>query len=618
MALSKPTTPHRARRIRAAVRMMTHSQLLSVPFVLSTIALFTLDSLPVYFGKAFDGGQLKDPGAAFIGSTLSVTVLLGVIYVGKRSWLSTPFAKRHPAVTLWSIFFASLIGDSAAEMTLVSFNLTAQEIFSSVIDHAVYQTAVLIAINTITTPLLIHRETVKQLEETQLQILATTTAGDKRLSDERKGVVEQISSLVGKTLTSLSAQNPECSIDALRHAADIVVRPLSHHLATVEPNFAPPQRVEARLPDWNRLLTATMATPLVRPLMMATTVTTLMSRFTVARDNNNKSAQTFEAQVGQIAISLDFTRAGIALFQLAAVFLFTFTSAQVVLIFSRGPLIYASHRARWAINGTGLIVISLMTQTSLAFCFSFLNLPKTPADPLLLQAIYLLPLLVVSAGVGILRAINIRRDETILSLETTNDELSWHVAKINEALWRERQQLSRWLHGPLQAAIQAGVIQLQSALNAGAISETDIQNIRRNIRQALQGHDQPTEKSVNFMKDFESTRKLWQGVCRIDLIVEEQALERLRTDSLCASSALELLAEVTANAAIHGQATELKANLRLHSDRLLHISIWNNGVSARELRSSGLGERILSEITLDWSLDFQSSGTRLSATLPLA
>lgn len=617
LKIRKPNKP-RPHRVRRLLRQLAQPEVMNGPFLAASLALFSLDSLPIFFGEAFDGTKTQDSIVAIIAAVVSSIGLFAYWGLAQRIYLKRPSVVRHPAAAVWTVFVASNIGDALAQLAVSATGVFSGDLLKSSLDHGVYQTIALALIASVTNPLASHRQSVQSLYEIQAQLLSTRPAGQQALASERGAVVARISDLVERTLNVLQVALPNESIAALRGASEDVVRPLSHHLASEKPDFEPPAIKQSSPPQWRSVLSNALSTPLIQPFTMAATVTLLASRLTITSGNEDKSPQTIEFKLGALTLSLDFTRAGIALIELVVILLSTWAAAELIARISRSRLRAAESRQRWLISVMSLVAISLVAQVLVMAAFSYLRLPEIPQVTALTHILFVLPLVIISAGIGAFRVIQLRRAAVLEELTHINSDLKWEVAKINEELWQERRTLSRWLHGPVQAALQAGVIQLESDLQTTGVSEDSIESVRANVRAALLQVDEPQELVADFEGGVDSVKRLWAGVCSIHLEIEEGVRDRLVRDVLCASSVVELLGEACANAAIHGGATQVNASLQLQAQRLLKVEVTNNGPRMHELKSTGLGGQILDEITLEWGLEFGPTGARLTAVMPLA
>jgi anti-sigma regulatory factor (Ser/Thr protein kinase) len=78
------------------------------------------------------------------------------------------------------------------------------------------------------------------------------------------------------------------------------------------------------------------------------------------------------------------------------------------------------------------------------------------------------------------------------------------------------------------------------------------------------------------------------------------------------------LREGISNAIKHGQATEIEVEAKI-ADKLIELSIVNNGKAPVNKAGKGFGSKLYDELTLDWNLSEMADGrTKFGATIFIA
>ena len=82
----------------------------------------------------------------------------------------------------------------------------------------------------------------------------------------------------------------------------------------------------------------------------------------------------------------------------------------------------------------------------------------------------------------------------------------------------------------------------------------------------------------------------------------------------------EIVKEAISNAVRHGDARTAQVSMKLAEDGVINLTVANDGYAPRIGVRKGLGGALLDELTVDWSLDFDSATdqTILTARLPFS
>lgn len=204
-----------------------------------------------------------------------------------------------------------------------------------------------------------------------------------------------------------------------------------------------------------------------------------------------------------------------------------------------------------------------------------------------------------------------------LELEMQNSNLRWDLARSNEVAQQQNRIIATALHGRLQAALTAAVFRLQIALREGKSST-----------EALSAARHEAEKAVEFDVDFEESPRpisetiveladLWHGVCEVRYTGETSVLMLVDSDPVCARLCSELLIELCTNAIKHGHAHHVEISFEISNERILIVSIVNDGDEPKNL-NSGYGTELLNQSCIDWEQAEEAGLIKVTAQVPYA
>lgn len=112
----------------------------------------------------------------------------------------------------------------------------------------------------------------------------------------------------------------------------------------------------------------------------------------------------------------------------------------------------------------------------------------------------------------------------------------------------------------------------------------------------------------------------WQGVCDVEVQVDSASKKLVSKDPRLSMCVNEILKEAVSNAVRHGDARNAQASLKVADEGVLDLTITNDGSAPRIGGRKGIGSKLLDELTVDWSLGFDSATaqTILTARLPFS
>lgn len=231
----------------------------------------------------------------------------------------------------------------------------------------------------------------------------------------------------------------------------------------------------------------------------------------------------------------------------------------------------------------------------------------------------LIPVALLVGGVwaGLLslyRAVNERRALTEEELRQSVRRLQLVSSVLRRRSYIAHRKLSLVLHGPIQSALHA------AALRLAAVPEPDaalIATIRRDISDAVAQLDAASSPYAFLVDTLDDIAELWDGTCTVRWTMDHQTVRLLATSPDAAMSAAEIARECVTNAIKHGGATDIWITLARSGDGVL-ITALDDGVGVADGAVSGVGSRMLDELTVDWSRERQGRGTKVIARVAVS
>jgi len=221
--------------------------------------------------------------------------------------------------------------------------------------------------------------------------------------------------------------------------------------------------------------------------------------------------------------------------------------------------------------------------------------------------------LVVATILAIDAGVQSRRRDLEHGLNEVNEQLAWALARANGEFYLQRRALTRWIHGNLQAAINAAAISIDRARRQGHPTEGAVSDGIALIAGAIEAI--PEVPAPDLADAFENTMSTWKGTCEITWRVGPEALTRAAAQPAGAADIADIVVEAVANAVRHGKASRAVLVIAIEDDTAI-IKVADDGMPTTN--EPGLGSQILDEVCLDWSrAPGAGGGTELRVRIPL-
>lgn len=200
-----------------------------------------------------------------------------------------------------------------------------------------------------------------------------------------------------------------------------------------------------------------------------------------------------------------------------------------------------------------------------------------------------------------------------LELEAMTEELEWNVARIRESQYRSQRTLARNLHGSVQAKLASSYLELEQLNNIGAVSDSKIQETVAAIQQTIDSISIEPELPNDLKSVIQKIQENWAAIAEIQLDISAQDLEKIQKDPLCMATLLDVIPELVFNGIKHGAATRITIAIRFKSDRVIRLTVVDNGKNQLQGSKIGLGTKILNESSMAWNRERENNSTLTSA-----
>lgn len=374
--------------------------------------------------------------------------------------------------------------------------------------------------------------------------------------------------------------------DQLRNLVSEVVRPLSHQLAERVPLWESRAPTQIRL-NWKDVLSQITPERSLHPLLLsaATTATALT---------------TFIAFFGiELTIPL-----------VICSFVLLYFTARGLEILTRRVDASRSIALRFVMMTISLIAVAIP-----AGLVDAIILRETEDPWLVLKAgTIIIPIFGWSIALAAAAQAGSARIEN--EYQEAISRMSWLKARLNLVSWFEQGELARVLHGPVQSAINKGVLKLNSEENIGRNPDI-ISEIRREISSALSSDFNTVSENNAFEHRCTDLSAIWAGVCQIDIALSPTARAAVNNDVACGSLLWDVMTESCSNAIRHGGASWISVRIPDPAMNSITIEVINNGNEFVPESQPGLGSNLLDACTIAWNREREHNHTVLTAQLPL-
>jgi signal transduction histidine kinase len=193
--------------------------------------------------------------------------------------------------------------------------------------------------------------------------------------------------------------------------------------------------------------------------------------------------------------------------------------------------------------------------------------------------------------------------------EQVNIEIAQSISSVRKQLWRFRKNLSRELHGGLQAKLQVLALQIEKGLEVPMASLTDVQESLFSVVKSEEDSPVPITEFLKEQKEF------WEGVCEISFEVSQAVIEEVDSHAVVNECIREVIRESINNAIKHAKSSRISIQLKSSRDSIVDLFVLNSTNQPITATSdSNLGSRLFAELTDSWGIEYRPDSTELRAS----
>jgi len=186
-------------------------------------------------------------------------------------------------------------------------------------------------------------------------------------------------------------------------------------------------------------------------------------------------------------------------------------------------------------------------------------------------------------------------------LAQATEELEWNVARIREAHHQNQRSLARTLHGTVQAKLASAYLDLEKMNLEEEHNPERINQILAEIQDSIATFDVPQPAQNNLSKLIAKTQENWASVAVISFQISEEDLDSVHCDTLSVVALIDVIPELVFNAIKHGKANTIDISIKFTDERVVELTVQDNGKNELINLGSGIGTKILDESSISWN-----------------
>lgn len=195
------------------------------------------------------------------------------------------------------------------------------------------------------------------------------------------------------------------------------------------------------------------------------------------------------------------------------------------------------------------------------------------------------------------------------NMELVNNEAAESISTVRQQLWSIRKNLSRELHGGLQAKLQVLALQLEKGIEISPQSLVEVQGALFSVKDTNQIIQVSIDDFLQEQKEF------WGGVCEIKFSITPAVSVRIDSNVVINECIREVVREAINNAIKHAKSSNIVIELNLSGNTTIDLSVINSAdQSTTTFKDAGLGSKMMEELTDLWSIEYKDDSTELRAT----
>lgn len=521
----------------------------------------------------------------------------GLSWIVYRLFLGRPWWRRHVRSSVLVLLIL---------ITVIAIVVTAT--FPSTADgwSVLWRLVITLVVTALVVTLIDYRDDVGRERQAQQRLQRARSEGFEMVQSARQEIVQRMLDMLAESFDATSADT-DASERLRRFAAD-QVRPLSHELAEAMPVISTKNSTHSVRQTWMDALGEITARPLLRPLLMAISVTVLFVFTTV--EVTSRSDSPTPSNESSIAVNVDLGSLLLSFASLGLVFLTTWLGAWLATRITTPLLPRLSLRARIGLAIATVVLIAGMVVIVVEAIVSTLQWSSSGPGSLAQRLWLAVPIVGIAFAIVVIRSITETINQSRRRMQGLTEQLEWETARLENTLMQERQFYATQIHGPIQSAVAAAALRLESGNPSG---ET-LEQVRLDLESAVHAlaEGPPERRDVN--AEMVNLIDTWSGVCAVSVSIPEPVQVVLARDWVAGGTALDLVTEAVANAAMHGGAQNAWITMDFSDVDELLVEVVNDGHG--ELGGDrGLGTAMLDSIAVRWARVTQPEGVRLEIVL---
>jgi signal transduction histidine kinase len=210
----------------------------------------------------------------------------------------------------------------------------------------------------------------------------------------------------------------------------------------------------------------------------------------------------------------------------------------------------------------------------------------------------------------------IRRRATAERLAQVNSQLELLNASLRQEVWLNRRRTAAVLHGPVQAALYVSAMRLAQAQEP---TPELLETVQKDIANAIERLNEPSNlNQEGVIEVLEQIADLWADTSKVSLDIDTKLAAKINEQPLAKESVIEVAREFVNNAIKHGKAKNVNLKIDLLDQSRVRVTTTNDGSMVADKKQPGYGSKLLSELTLDWSIETVNDTTVSKAEIVMA
>jgi signal transduction histidine kinase len=431
-----------------------------------------------------------------------------------------------------------------------------------------------------------RRNQIAVLLATQGRLQAVLESNRNEVAEQGDAAVEQIRLLLLSDLRRLGSDDALGTAADLKRFASEVVRPLSHALTDSRPlSDVSPPRQSLRRVSWIDMLDVRVVGRPFRPLL------TFVLQCALA--------------LGPVDLSWPQRLELLIPLSMVAFVLFGLNSVLARALNGR------SRRVRFVVIFVLLGCVSVFA----GLCI-LLFVGTQPPGPTLAFAAS------VSTALSFVFTIIVLTIEDRARVAHEEARAAERLARLlacdRQARWVYERALSRALHGPIQSAVYAAALRIESSLKDGQAPSGLMSELQEELFEVLVATESVRTGRAVFWEAMRRLEATWRGVCEVRIDWRSESDFNPSENSPALTCLQDLLIEFVSNSVRHGSATRVDLIITISDTEdgtNIDLEATSDSPSVRQ-EERGIGSRMLDDWTLQWSIHSDDDSTRLAFTLP--